>query len=136
MTVQEVVKAVIKGSGLTQKDIADRNGKCGGNAISMMIKSNSMRVDNLVMILNSCGYELVARSGDGSKPEYVIGNGVGQHSQRTERPDQFMSWTYTDIERLIQVAVQQELEKRGIGCDVPDGPATESDPSAELEPDL
>lgn len=74
MTVQEVAKSVMKVSGRTQKDVSDKAGLSGQGAVSMMLRSKSMRVDSLLTILNACGYELVARSVDPGMPEFVIGD--------------------------------------------------------------
>ena len=73
MTVQEVARDVMKITGTTQQAIAEQNGLAGQSSIGTFLRSKSMRVDNLLMILNTCGYELVARSADGKHPEFVIG---------------------------------------------------------------
>lgn len=74
MTVQEVARLVMKASGVTQKDIADRAGLASQSTVAMFLQSKSMRVESLLLILNNCGYELVARRADGVGPEYVIGD--------------------------------------------------------------
>lgn len=73
MTVQEVARGVLKAVGKTQTQIAEDLGLAGQSSIGTFFRSKSMRVDNLVKMLNACGYELVARSGDGKHPEFVIG---------------------------------------------------------------
>ena len=62
MTVQEAVKKAIKSAGLTQADVAERCGFSGQGAVSMYLRSKSMRVESLAMMLKACGYDLVARS--------------------------------------------------------------------------
>ena len=73
MTVQEVARGVMKVTGTSQTEVANRAGLTGQSTVSMYLQSKSMRVENLLTILNACGYELVARSADGRLPEFVIG---------------------------------------------------------------
>ena len=73
MTVQEVAKQVMKDTHMTQTDVANKaGGGVGQSSISMFLKSKSMRVDSLLIILDACGYELVARSKSDKTREYVI----------------------------------------------------------------
>ena len=72
MKVQEVAKRVMKDAGMTQTDVAKKSGIAGQSSIGMFLKSKSMRVDSLLIILDACGFELVARRANGKGPEYVI----------------------------------------------------------------
>ena len=74
MTVQEVAKSVMKVTGTTQRKLAEEAGLSGQGAVSMYLRSKSMRVEALLMMLNTCGYELVARDKHGRLPEFVIGD--------------------------------------------------------------
>ena len=72
MRVQDVVKQIMKENGITQQMLAEKVGKAGQSTISMILNGRSMKVENLLMILDECGYEMVFRSHDDSKPEYTI----------------------------------------------------------------
>ena len=105
MKVNEVAKTIMKISNVTQKDLADKYGKSGQSTISMILSAKNMRIDNLLMILNECGYQLVARSVDGDRPEYIIGDehavcNVGDNSRDA-------------IKDVIRETVAEELDKRG-----------------------
>jgi len=104
-TVQEVAKAVMKTTGITQQKIAEMAGLAGQGTIGMYLNSKSMRVDSLLTILNACGYELVARSGDGQGPEYVIGENVSERYKKSEDDR---------IAELVRKAVAEELAKREV----------------------
>lgn len=104
MTVQEVAKAVLKSVGKTQTQIAEDLGLAGQSSIGTFFRSKSMRVDNLVKMLNACGYELVARSGDGKHPEFVI----GEKLSIPERDPMEVK-----IEEMVRKAIETELGKKG-----------------------
>ena len=103
MTVQEVAKGVLKAAGKTQTQIADELGLAGQSSIGTFFRSKSMRVDNLLKILNKCGYELVARSADGKHPEFVIGDVL--HEDPPTEEDR--------IAELVRKTIAEELAKRG-----------------------
>lgn len=104
MTVQEVAKAVMRETNKTQTDVARIAGLTGQGSVGMYLKSKSMRVESLLQILNACGYELVARSGDGRHPEYVIGQSLQASAE----------WDATAIEEMVRKTVASELAKAGI----------------------
>ena len=81
MRVQDVVKQIMKENGITQQMLAEKVGKAGQSTISMILNGRSMKVENLLMILDECGYEMVFRSHDDSKPEYTIGDVHKEHVQ-------------------------------------------------------
>lgn len=84
MTVQEVCKAVMKTTGNRLQDVAEKIGVSGAGTIGMYLKSKSMQVNSLLAILNACGYELIARSADGSHPEFVIGEHLSAKVKEAE----------------------------------------------------
>jgi len=105
MKVQEVCRAVIKTSGLTQKEIAERHGKSGQSSISMMFQSRSMRVDSLLMILNDCGYDLIARSRNKDLPNYVIGDELNEDYLMNEA-------RFDRLRDIVREVVKEELHAR------------------------
>ena len=107
MTVQEVARCVMKVTGMSQAEVAKKAGLTGQSTVSMFLQSKSMRVDNLVTILNACGYELVARSREEGYPEYIIGN----ETKAKERA------VYDDkrIEEIVRKAVAEALTERNGG---------------------
>ena len=100
MEAKEVAKTVMKVTGTSQTDVAKRAGLTGQSNVSMYLQSKSMRVEALTTILNSCGYELVARDPNGKLPEYVI----GKEMKQTNGID-------TDMAATIRAIVAEELEK-------------------------
>lgn len=98
MTVQEAAKAVMKATGHTQAEVAEIAGLSGQGAISVALRSESMRVKSLLQILNACGYELVARGPELDMPEFVIGESVRKQG------------AFDDAVRRI---LAEELAKRG-----------------------
>ena len=103
MTVQEVVKSVIKATGMTQRRLADAAGLSGQGAVSMYLKSKSMRVEALQTMLNACGYELVARDPSGKHPEFVIGDEV--------RPVAAAERDASDEDERLRAMVRKILEE-------------------------
>jgi transcriptional regulator with XRE-family HTH domain len=91
----------MKATHTTQQEIAEGANLSGQSAISQFLKSRNMRVDNLLIILDACGYELVARSRDGSTPEYVIGNETATGENRES------------MDARIRNIVAEELAKAG-----------------------
>lgn len=76
MKEQEVIRRVMKEKQMTQTDVAVACGKKNQSYISMLLQGKSMRVDNLVKVLNACGYDLVA----------VDRGGIGRKFTVTEEP--------------------------------------------------
>ena len=105
MTVQEVARAVMQVSGMTQQAIAEKAGRSGQAAIAMYLKSKSMRVEAFTMILDACGYELVARSKSGNYPEFVIGD------EATEAPKQEIVGKTDELREMIREILAEELAK-------------------------
>jgi len=106
MTVQEVAKLVMRISGLTQSDIAKKAGLPGQSTVSMYLRGKSMRVDSLQMILNTCGYELVARSADGKRPEFVIGEELRAEEQKEESKAE-----ETRMREMVKAILEDEMKK-------------------------
>ena len=71
MNAHDVAKKIMKETKTTQEDVARAGGLAGQSSVGSFFRSNNMRVDNLLLILNTCGYELVARSGDSGRPEFI-----------------------------------------------------------------
>ena len=62
MNARELMKAIVEESGLSQSTIAEKAGYKRATNVSECLRSNNMRVDNMVRILNACGYEVIIRS--------------------------------------------------------------------------
>lgn len=103
MTLHEVAKSVMKITGTTQQQIAEKAGLAGQGTVGMYLQSKSMRVDALLTILNGCGYDLVARDPNGKYPEFVIGE-----SQRNE----VNTKNGNDIESIVRKIVDEEIARR------------------------
>lgn len=105
MTVQEVAKSVMKITNTSQREVAEKNHLSGQGAVAMFLRSKSMQVDNLLKILNTCGYELVARSVNGEYPEFVIGSELsGNQPAPVEK-------VRSDVQSSVQSNVQSDVEK-------------------------
>ena len=62
MNARELMKAIVEESGLSQSTIAEKAGYKRASNVSECLRSNNMRVDNMIRILKACGYEVIIRS--------------------------------------------------------------------------
>lgn len=62
MSTQQIMKDIVKASNLSLETIASRMGAKRATNVSEMLRVQNMRVDNMVRILNACGYKLVIQS--------------------------------------------------------------------------
>ena len=62
MNARDLMKEIVEESGLSQATIAEKAGYKRASNVSECLRSNNMRVDNMVRILKACGYELIIRS--------------------------------------------------------------------------
>ena len=62
MNARELMKEIVEESGLSQSTIAEKAGYKRASNVSECLRSNNMRVDNMVRILKACGYDLIIRS--------------------------------------------------------------------------
>lgn len=79
MKVSEALKSMMKQKKMTQSEVAEQMGK-NQNSVAMYLKNaDSMRLDNLMRMVDVCGYDvvLVDRNGDGES--YVLGDGSEIH---------------------------------------------------------
>lgn len=104
MRAQDIIRSVIRVSGKTQQQIADELGKSSQGTISMMLQNRNMRIENIITLLNACDYEVVARSKDGVRPEFVFGNNPGGMT------DGAMS--EMKLKEMIRKVVTEELSKK------------------------
>lgn len=104
MRAQDIIRSVIKVSGKTQQQLAEELGKSSQGTISMMLQNKNMRIDNIVTLLNACDYEVVARSRDGARPEFVFGNDPGGMSNGMPSD--------MKLKELIRKVVFEELAKK------------------------
>ena len=115
MKVQDVARTVMKITHTTQQEIADKAGLAGQGTVGMYLNSKSMRVDSLLTILNNCGYELIARSVDGSNPEFVIGE-ESEHKSAAGmvEEDRLREMIQTMIAEEIGKAPTQDVKRKGV----------------------
>ena len=62
MNTKDIMKEIIEESGLSLATIAEKAGYKRASNVSEFLRSGNMRVDNMVRILNACGYDLVIRA--------------------------------------------------------------------------
>lgn len=102
MEIKEAIKCIMKGKGITQTALAERLG-CKQNNISMYIKSNmAIKVENLVKLVNACGYDIVLINRENLENAYTIG---GEEEVKVSGDD--------DINAMVRRIVAEELSKRG-----------------------
>lgn len=85
MRAQDVAKIVMRSSGMTQGQLAEALGKAGPSTVSMILSGRNMKVDDLLVILNECGYDLIVKSRDGVRSDYLIGDGELEQPKRSEK---------------------------------------------------
>jgi len=86
MKAQDIVRGVIKITGNTYKTVVEKSGMKWESNISMLLKSNGMRLDRLIKVLDACGYELIARSKEGGYPEFVFDAASNEHESYRMKP--------------------------------------------------
>lgn len=110
MTVQEVSKKVMKESKTTQQMIADAVGLASPSGVANWLSGKSMRVDNLVRLLDVCGYDLIAVSRSGESGSYRISNEEGE-----DVVDMRGSTPVEDGEEArLRAIIAEELRSRGL----------------------
>lgn len=62
MSTKDLVKEIVEESGMPLATIAEKAGYKRASNVSECLRSENMRVDNMVRILKACGYELIIRS--------------------------------------------------------------------------
>ena len=72
MNARDLMKEIVEESGLSQATIAEKAGYKRASNVSECLRSNNMRVDNMVRILKACGYELIIRSDRKDIPDRVV----------------------------------------------------------------
>ena len=72
MNARDLMKEIVEESGLSQATNAEKAGYKRASNVSECLRSNNMRVDNMVRILNACGYELIIRSDRKDVPDRKV----------------------------------------------------------------
>lgn len=73
MTAREIIKELIKTRNWSQSKLAEEAGlKSQSNVTGMLNRSSSLRVDNLVKLVEAMGYEVIIRDKMGSNKEWRI----------------------------------------------------------------
>lgn len=61
MSTKEMMRSIVNESGLTLATIAEKAGYKRITNVSEFLRSENMRVDNMVRILNACGYKVIIK---------------------------------------------------------------------------
>lgn len=73
MKANEVVQKIMESDGITQKKLAEALGFNAPQYVgNMLYRKNGMRVDNLVKMLDTMGYEVVVRKKIGKSEEWKV----------------------------------------------------------------
>ena len=62
MSTKQIISDVVSESGLSLATIADKAGYKRASNVSEFMRSENMRVDNMIRILNACGYHVIIKS--------------------------------------------------------------------------
>ena len=62
MNTKEIIKDIVVESGLPLATIAEKAGYKRASNVSEYMRSENMRVDNFVRILNACGYKVIIKA--------------------------------------------------------------------------
>lgn len=105
MKVSEALKSMMKQKKMTQSEVAEQMGK-NQNSVAMYLKNaDSMRLDNLMRMVDVCGYDvvLVDRNGDGES--YVLGE--GSEIKGTVLPEKMTD----DMREVVRGMIREEIAK-------------------------
>lgn len=69
MEAKDIIYTAMKTRGYTQSMLADLAKLKRVSNVSEMLRSNSMRVDNFVKLLNAMGYEVIVKDKNSSNKE-------------------------------------------------------------------
>lgn len=72
MTGKEAMRYAMSEKHMTQQSVANKAGYVRQTNVSEILRSDNARVDNLVRILNACGYDLVMVDRDDPEKRVVI----------------------------------------------------------------
>ena len=71
MTEKEIIRKAMEVRGINQTMLAPKAGLKRQSNISEMLRANSMRVDNLLLLLNAMDFDLIVKDRNGSNRENV-----------------------------------------------------------------
>lgn len=108
MKEQEVIRRVMKEKHMTQTDVAVACGKKNQSYISMLLQGKSMRVDNLVKVLNACGYDLVAIDRSGLGRKFTVTDGASEEDE----PDENEATVEDRLRSMIEKMVDEKIRER------------------------
>ena len=75
MTGKEAMRYAMSEKHVTQQEVANRAGYVRQTNVSEVLRSENARVDNMVRILNACGYDLVMVDREDPEKQVVIESG-------------------------------------------------------------
>ena len=90
---------------MTQMDVAIACGKKNQSYISMLLQGKSMRVDNLVKVLNACGYDLVAVDRSGLGRKFTVTDGALEEDE----PDENEATVEDRLRSMIEKMVDEKM---------------------------
>lgn len=107
MKEQEVIRRVMKEKQMTQMDVAVACGKKNQSFISMLLQGKSMRVDNLVKVLNACGYDLVAVDRSGLGRKFTVTEEPTEEDDREENGETLEDRIRSMIEKVVDEKIRE-----------------------------
>lgn len=72
MTGKEAMRFAMSERRMTQQEVADKAGYARQTNVSEVLRSDNARIDNLLRILNACGYDLVMVDRNDREKMYVL----------------------------------------------------------------
>ena len=103
MDVKEAVKKAMKTKKITQMELADMMHAKQSSIAMFLSRGNAMKLDNLLRMVNTCGYDLVLVDRDNVKNTIII----GEKDEVDFTPEE--GWLADRVRELVE----SEIEKRG-----------------------
>ena len=72
MGTKQMIYDIVSESGLSLATIAEKAGYKRASNVSECMRSENMRIDNMVRILNACGYHVIIKSDRKDIPDREI----------------------------------------------------------------
>lgn len=105
MKVSEALKSMMKQKKMTQSEVAEQMGK-NQNSVAMYLKNaDSMRLDNLMRMVDVCGYDVVLVDRNGEGESYVLGE--GSEIKGTKLPEKVTE----DMREVVRGIIREEIAK-------------------------
>lgn len=99
MNVKECIKAAMSENGYTQKAIAEKVGKNQSDIAMYLSRADTMRLENLMLIMNACDYDIAFVNRRDRNKMYIIGEGKTDVTE--EKSYAVPEQDHTEVERAI-----------------------------------